>query len=412
MCGAAAIIAACDNGIRYYGFGVLFNPLLEEFRWTRAQTSFAFTAAMVEGGLEAPLAGWAIDKWGPRVVIWFGITLVSLGYILLGQVNSRWQFYVVYILVISFGGGAAAYAPGWKAMSDWFAKRRSTAMGAIGAGGAFGGVVSNGLAWAIIRYGWRRAAMMGGVVMMVVCLPLGLIMRPHPPEYYGMYRDGLSPVEGKEPAERGTKGAADWHVARDFTLRQALRTSGFWLVVFVAIVNGAATGAMTVHLDPLLMDMGVSAQVAAMGLAWLAIWKIPGRLVVSYFADKIGAKNAIIIALGFALSGLLIMVRAETPSLVLVSMAIYGLGAGPLVILPAALIAEYFGRKHYAKIQGWRTGLSVVGTAFGAPFSGLVYDITKSYTLSFIVYCVALAAGIAAILFARRPGGAEERTPV
>jgi len=188
-----------------------------------------------------------------------------------------------------------------------------------------------------------------------------------------------------------------------------LRTRAFWLLVFVSIATGTAGGAVAVHLDPLLMDMGVGAQRAAMGLAWFATWKLPGRLIVCYVADRIGAKYAIAATLVLTLIGLLLLVRATSPFSVFVSMAIYGFGSGPMVVLPAAIVAEYFGRKDYAKIQGWRTGLSVAGNAFGPLFSGWVWDITRSYRISFIAYSVAAALGIAGILFARRPVHPEEK---
>lgn len=282
-------------------------------------------------------------------------------------------------------------------------------MGIISAGGALGGIASTGLAWGIIQFGWRTAARLGGAVLWLVLIPLGLIIKPHPPEHYGMYRDALPSVEGREAAERATAVATDWHVARDFTLGQSMRTRAFWLVVLLGIIFSSASSAVAVHIDPLLMDMGASAQLAAAGLAWFATWKIPGRLAVSYVADKIGGRNAIAVSLVLTLLGLLMMIRATTPFLVFVSLAFYGFGSGPMVVLPAALMAEYFGREHYAKIQGWRTGLSVVGLAFGPLFSGWMWDVTQSYTISFIAYSAATAVGLATIWFIRRPVHPEEK---
>ena len=74
---AAGVGLGFLGALNNYGFGVFFLPITRELALTRAQTSLVFSAARLEGGLEAPIAGWLTDKLGPRTMLLAGNTLRS-----------------------------------------------------------------------------------------------------------------------------------------------------------------------------------------------------------------------------------------------------------------------------------------------------------------------------------------------
>ena len=58
----AAIAAhALSGGFYFYGFSTFFLPLAQEFGWSRATISGAFSLSRVEGGLLGPLGGF--ESW-------------------------------------------------------------------------------------------------------------------------------------------------------------------------------------------------------------------------------------------------------------------------------------------------------------------------------------------------------------
>ncbi|MCX8126708.1 MAG: MFS transporter, partial [Dehalococcoidia bacterium] len=61
----------------YYSFGVFFKPVLNEFGWTRAMVSAAFSMATIVIGLLAIVTGRMTDRFGPRIAN--SICGVSLG---------------------------------------------------------------------------------------------------------------------------------------------------------------------------------------------------------------------------------------------------------------------------------------------------------------------------------------------
>ena len=127
----------------------------------------------LEGGVEAPLSGWLTDRFGPRWVVLFGVFVIGLSLILMNFMNSLWVFYAVWGVMLGTGVNIALSVPLDTAIINWFVKRRGTALSIKWVGSGLSGVIGVPLiTWLIITQGWRRACLIGGIVMWVVGLPL------------------------------------------------------------------------------------------------------------------------------------------------------------------------------------------------------------------------------------------------
>ena len=97
---AVGFTIAILNGAFYtYGFGVYFVPLLNELGGSRAALGAVIGLARLEGGLLAPLAGWVIDKYGPRRLLYFGVITMGLAFFLLSRITAMWMLYAVFLLI-------------------------------------------------------------------------------------------------------------------------------------------------------------------------------------------------------------------------------------------------------------------------------------------------------------------------
>ncbi len=96
---ASSALSTYNNGILYYGFTAFFNPVVNEFGWSRAATAFAFSLKRLEGGIAAPIVGFFIDKLGPRKMSLFAVTIYGAGFLLLSRVDSLLTFYISFIPV-------------------------------------------------------------------------------------------------------------------------------------------------------------------------------------------------------------------------------------------------------------------------------------------------------------------------
>ena len=215
---ATSVIHLWGAGTFYYSFTAFFNPIVEEFGWSYAATSFAASIRSVEAGIASPLVGFASDRFGARRLLLMGSVLTGLGFILLSQIHTLWSFYLLFVF-LSIGSSLLFPVPGWTAVANWVEKKRGTALvilsGAIGLGG---GMIY--LANMLINlYGWRMTLVYTGIGAWVIGIPLSLVVR-HRPEPYGLVPDGEEPVKyDQDSGQERMKGTEE-----GFTLGEAWRT--------------------------------------------------------------------------------------------------------------------------------------------------------------------------------------------
>ena len=138
--GNAAFTVLLIGASFFYGFGTIFNEVIDEFGWSVAATSLAFSLRSEVGGLAAPFVGVLIDRLGARKVILGGIVISALGVLLMSMIQEIWHFYAV-MIVIAFGASAAGGQVGLAAIATWFEVRRASAMSVMTLGGGLGGAV-------------------------------------------------------------------------------------------------------------------------------------------------------------------------------------------------------------------------------------------------------------------------------
>ena len=141
------IVIACwtitlyGSGIFFYGFSVFFQPIVTEFGWSRAVTSGAFALSQAEGFIEGPIIGPLVDKYGPRKLMFIGITMVSIGFVALSLIDGLLAFYVVYVLLLAVGFNTGFFIAAQAAVGNWFIRRRSLALGLLTTAFGFSGAV-------------------------------------------------------------------------------------------------------------------------------------------------------------------------------------------------------------------------------------------------------------------------------
>ena len=199
---AGAIIACWGYGSWYYGMSALFTPLIADYGWTRAQLSAAFSMRSIEGGLEGPIGGMLIDKYGPRKITLISTIIASFGLLLVLFVRDIWQFIIVWGFVVSLGFNLGLYDTVNAAVAKWFVRKRGRAISLVTIGGGLGApVIVPIMTWIIINYGWRSALIFVALSTLIICLPLAWFwMRDLPPEHYGLLPDGdtlIKTINGK-----------------------------------------------------------------------------------------------------------------------------------------------------------------------------------------------------------------------
>ena len=113
-----------------FAFGVFFKPVQDEFNLTRAMTAGAFSLCMIVQGIIGTVMGCLTDRFGPRLVMTASGILLGIGYLLMAQVNSLWQLYVFYGVIIGIGM-SSGYVTLLSTTARWFNKRRNLMTGIV-----------------------------------------------------------------------------------------------------------------------------------------------------------------------------------------------------------------------------------------------------------------------------------------
>lgn len=420
---ASSFITALVGAINVYGFSLFIVPLTTEFGWTRTMLSGAISLARLEGGLLGPLEGFLVDKFGPRRMMLLGIPVLGFGFIALGQLSvfvaftgleSIAIFYVVYIVMISLGGALGTFTPATTAVANWFVRRRGITLGLLSSGFGVGAMVATPiLGQAIQTLGWRPAAVGAGLAVLIIGIPAALVIR-HRPEQYGMQPDGDPPAEEEQPLPAAVEpeshassqrrhGGDRKSVEQDFTIRQALATLSFWILAVTFSLRIMVSGAVALHLAPLLIDMGMTTAEAGGALSLLAGISIAGRLGFGWLGDRHDKKVVLIGGLATMVMGLLVLAYATEFWHIVLFLLLYSPSYGGLASLMPTIRGEFFGRKSFATIGGAMGPITTLGTISGPVFAGYVFDTTGSYQIAMLVFAAGTVVALVLTFFLKRP---------
>src|SRR6188474_943718 len=85
-------------GLALYGLPFFYDFMVKDFGWSRAQvTSGNAISKLVVGPLFGFLAGWFIDRFGPRRLMIAGILMAGIALFGLGSIDSLAGFYFFYL---------------------------------------------------------------------------------------------------------------------------------------------------------------------------------------------------------------------------------------------------------------------------------------------------------------------------
>ncbi len=372
----ACILAAYVTII--YTFGIFIIPITMEFNWDRGALSGAFSMYTLIGGFLGIFGGRLSDTYGPRPLATIGGLFIGIGFLLMSQVSSLWQVYLIWGVLFGVGGGSC-YIPVTSTIPRWFAKRRGIAVGITVTGIGLGGVISPTLAqWLISSYDWRQACIILGLITSIIIIPLAQFMK-HSPQRVGLKPYGENgTIEDKQPSASIVGG---------LSFKQAIKTSRFWLFGLILFCFVFAVLVIIVHIAPYAVDIGISAIVAASAVSILAAASVIGRFSLGFISDRIGARRVLTACLVTVTLALIWLLFSKEIWMLYAFAVVFGVAFGGIVPLQPLVVADLFGLSSLGIIFGTVHFLGTIGGALGAPLAGSIFDVTRSYHLAFLI-CV------------------------
>jgi MFS family permease len=387
--GAAFLTVMVMLGAQY-SFGIFFKPMLDEFGWSRALTSGAYSLNVVIQGLFTILAGRFNDKFGPRILVTVSGLLLCLGYSLMSRISAVWQIYLFYGIFISLG--SCVWVPLQSTCVRWFIKRRGMMSGIISSGIGFGIVIFPPLANQLIAsYGWRISFIIVGIIAAAVMVVSAQFLR-------------------RDPSQKGLLALGDnagdtrWSVSdrQGFSLKEALQTWQFWLISMAFFTANLSVQIVMVHMVAHATDIGIAATAAAIIMSTIGVLSIFSKVGLGSAIDRLGGKPVLMLTFALISLSFLWLLPSNQLWMFYVFAIIFAAGYGASSAIHSPITAEYFGLKSHGTIMGMLLIGNYAGGAVGPALAGRIFDVNGSYRWAFVI-CIVLTLIILAATLLLKP---------
>jgi len=372
-------------------FGILMEPLMDEFGWSHGAISTAAGVNLVVFGLSAPFAATLTERFGLRRTVTAALLLIMVSAAAITQVTELWQLYIVWGLVAGAATGAVAPVLAAAIAGRWFTERRGLVVGSLTAANSTGQLIFLPLmAHLTVMTDWRWVMAVVGGAAVVALVAVAMALRDRPADL------GLEPYGGPDPV-----AASGERLSTVGVLRSIYRDRVFVALAGSFFICGATTvGLIAVHLIPAAHDHGITAGHAAGLMAAMGVLDILGTTGSGVLTDRYDARKLLLVyyvGRGFSLLILPTALSLEGPML-LAFTVFYGLDWIATVPPTVALANKRFGREVGLVAFGWIFGAHQIGAAAAAWAAGMVRDGSGTYEGVFLVsgvLCFAAAVMLA-----------------
>ena len=386
---------------------VSLKQMAGDFGWPRAVPSLAYAFFFAGAGIGGIVMGWWYDRSGAGPVTLLGLAMIGAGAMLVSAIDSRWQLYLVFGVMLGLLGYASIYGPLTINVMRWFRHRPGFAVGVVTAGEGLGGTI-----WPpVFRYfnetaGWRDTFLWFGVFVLVTALPLAAVLwRRRPAWDAGAGDEGGRIVDAPAAAPR--------------TPERTIRLSTFAIqtALCLAIVGCCVSMAMPIaHLVAHASDLGHATARAAEMLAVALLISTVVRLVVgTLVVDRFGGLVALLVFSGLQTAALLLYAAADGLLALYAVSVLFGVGYGGVNICYPVLVREHLPRAEAGRRLGVILLFGTLGMALGGWLAGYIFDSTGGYTLAFLAgaaFNVTNLVIVAGLIIRTRAGGGAPMRPV
>lgn len=380
-----SVMLSLAMGIRQ-SLGLFMAPATQDLGMAVAQFTLAIAMQNLAWGFLTPFAGAATSRWGFRPVLMTGVVAYIAGLAVMGLAQGAWSMMVGAGLLIGFALACTASGMALAVASRPVpAAVRSTALGIVSAAGSVGALIAAPVGQVLAEgWGWR-AGVAGFLLIALAMVPAAWIAG----------RVDAVPVP---PLARGESPRMS------VALKQAMTHVPFLVMAGAYFVCGLQLVFLTTHLPSYLALCGQDPMLSAKALGTIGGFNVLGSLFFGWAGGR-WSKGALLGGIYLVRSLVLGLYFAWPPSeaSTLVFAAIMGflwLGVAPLV---AGLVAEYFGLRFQAMIQGIAFMSHQLGSFLGAFGGGLLFDLNGDYVLAWqLGVGMGLTAGAIQVAYALR----------
>ena len=375
-----SVVQITSWGVLYYAFAALQSSITADTGWSRVAVTGAFSLAQFIAGGVGIWVGRHIDEFGPRKVMTVASLIAIPGVLAVAGAPNLVVFYLGWLLVgIAMAG--TLYPPAFAALTRWGGAHRVRALTTLTLVAGLASTVFAPLASVLDDWlGWRAAYLV---------LLAGLVAITVPLHWWGLKHPWVS----SHPT-----GEATPHVRKRRAEVAAVTHSVAFLALTLAnALTALAVFAVVINLVPMLVEQGMSRNLAAVALGLGGLGQVVGRLGYARFASatSVTARGVIVLA-AVAIATAALALAPDSAGLLIVLGIVLGLARGVYTLIQATAVTDRWGPTAYGTLNAILTAPALVASA-AAPFAGAALaSLLGSYSAAFLV--LAALAALAAVL--------------
>jgi len=371
-------------GMALWGLPFYYDFMVQQFGWTRGQvTSGNALSKLLVGPIFGFIAGWMVDRFGPRRLMSAGILMAGAALIGLGSISTLGLFYFFYMLN-ALGYVCGGPLPNQVLLSRRFERSRGKAMGFAYLGIGLGGAAVPWISHTLVQYfGWQAALRTLGLLILVIALPAALLTKDMP-----------------KPKENHTS-------AGPVPVRTAFTSLPFFLLTLGSMFSIAAVSGAQQNLKLFLsLDLHFSQGQATRVLSLVLAFSIAGRLLMGWLADRFPKKYVMLLIYLLIAASIPLLFAVQSHQAMYAFATVFGIGLGGDYMIVPLMTAEIFGVQLLGRLLGVILTAGSVAEALSPWLVGRLRDSTGSYGAGFLALigmALLSAAAVVALPKGRKP---------
>jgi MFS family permease len=343
-------------GILYYAFGILLAPMEREMGWSRAESTAAFSIALLVSAVFAVSAGRWVDRGGARLMMTLGSCAGTVLLVAWARVESLPALYLIWA-ALGVTMAAVLYEPAFAALAKWFIHDRERGFTILTLAAGLASTIFNPITSMLAAsLGWRQAVLVLAAFLGVTTIPMhAFLLRGGPSE------------EGKPAREASARESPDLNA------KAALRTATFWFLALAFLIQSFAHAGISLHSVPMLIEWGYQPTFAATVIGLVGAMQVLGRLAFAPVRTRLSSRAVVMLILACQSVAFLILWGVPGTAGLFAFVTCFGISNGMATLVRASIVAELWGRTHYGAIAGALSVASTLARAVAPLSIGLAY---------------------------------------
>jgi len=369
-------------GFALYGLPFFYDFWAETFEWSRKTiTSGNALSKLLVAPLFGFIAGWMIDRYGPRKLMMTGALFAGIAMVGLSMTDGSLSLFYMFYVFNALGYVFAGPLPCQVLISRWFDKNRGKAMGiaylGIGAGGTLVPLLANAVE---SRFGWNIAMIVLGVCIVLIAMPFAYFIR--------------------EPKDKDVKKAT---VQPPVTIKSILSNRVFYILLLTSICSIGVVGGVNQHLKLYLRDLEFSQEMAAQIISLVLMSSMAGRVTMGFLADLFTRKYVMIFINLITASSIIFLLLPDFPGRIYIFAVIFGIGLGGEYMIIPLVAGDLFGVRVLGRTMGIILVVDGIAESIFPVWVASTVDNTGNYMLGFtLLMCIAVTGAIIAAFLPKK----------